>query len=522
MIYHDLTEPQKFIWLANNMSDKMNPSVTFDVLFDGGLNLPAACGAVDCLYMHNQILRTEVTDFDGIPKQIFKKYNPDEKHSILKTFSGLSLYKIWAEEYALQKMDGVLSEIFIIDIDTKYGFLIKGSHMVLDGLSCVLLMSRLMKYYELLVSGNSIDDIEYHYLDFIKREQLYYKDSYGYLQDRGYWQKKILEIDEPTWLTTVKTGSILSNRLELPLPSDFENKLKIFCKAYKVSEYAVILSCFAKCASAYLKNDNITILCTVLNRIGVMENQIPGMFVNLVPVALDCGNKADSQVSAINYIKTTQIEFVNAVKHFRYSYNHILNDFYKLRGRRQPSDILFSYQSFELYDIQSNLNGTFTPTWYFNGTQTNSLTFHARRDPKSGLKFFFEYLAEIFSENDVNILGAHVLEMLNSLFANPEALMSGLSIMGKEEREKILLEFNNTYAAYPTEKTVIELFEGQAEKAPENIAVILGNQRITYRELNERANSVARNLIDASLKPGEFVAICAERSIEILQSNWVK
>jgi hypothetical protein len=101
---YSLTEPQKFIWLANNLSDELNASVTFDVLFNGELNLSAACMAVNYLFIYNQALRTEITAADGVPRQLFKEYDPGKKYFVVKSFSSLNLYKTWVKEYALAKM----------------------------------------------------------------------------------------------------------------------------------------------------------------------------------------------------------------------------------------------------------------------------------------------------------------------------------------------------------------------------------------------------------------------------------
>ncbi|MEF7638808.1 AMP-binding protein, partial [Bacillus thuringiensis] len=85
-----------------------------------------------------------------------------------------------------------------------------------------------------------------------------------------------------------------------------------------------------------------------------------------------------------------------------------------------------------------------------------------------------------------------------------------------EEKALIIGEFNDTYHAYPRDKTVAELFEEQVEKTPNQIAVTFEDKEITYRELNQKANVLAYKLRSLGIQPNDYVAIMAERSIEMI------
>src|SRR5690606_10754061 len=81
---------------------------------------------------------------------------------------------------------------------------------------------------------------------------------------------------------------------------------------------------------------------------------------------------------------------------------------------------------------------------------------------------------------------------------------------------KLLYEFNDTYTDYPRDKTIQQLFEEQVEKTPDNIAVVFEDKKLTYSELNEKANSLARVLRDNGVKADSIVGIMVERSIEMI------
>ncbi|SFB47858.1 amino acid adenylation domain-containing protein, partial [Clostridium frigidicarnis] len=99
---------------------------------------------------------------------------------------------------------------------------------------------------------------------------------------------------------------------------------------------------------------------------------------------------------------------------------------------------------------------------------------------------------------------------------NNEIELDSIDLLLEEERNQILYEFNDTKADYPKDKTIQELFEAQVEKTPDNIAVIFEDKKLTYRELNEKANSLAKILRNKGVKADSIVGIMVERSLEMI------
>ncbi|HRR78238.1 MAG TPA: amino acid adenylation domain-containing protein [Ruminococcus sp.] len=99
--------------------------------------------------------------------------------------------------------------------------------------------------------------------------------------------------------------------------------------------------------------------------------------------------------------------------------------------------------------------------------------------------------------------------------SNP--LLTDIDIIPYKEKQLILNDFNATETEYPRDKTVVELFEEQVKKTPDNTALVFGDKKLTYAELNARANSLAHRLRELGVKPDDFVAIIADKSIEIIE-----
>ncbi|PBP62775.1 non-ribosomal peptide synthetase, partial [Pseudomonas syringae] len=106
--------------------------------------------------------------------------------------------------------------------------------------------------------------------------------------------------------------------------------------------------------------------------------------------------------------------------------------------------------------------------------------------------------------------------LLTALEQTPETSLQGLSILPTVEREHLLVAFNDTVLDYENEQTINGMFEAQAERTPEALAVVHGEERLTYRELNEQANRLAHALRKQGVQPDSRVGICVERGAEMV------
>ncbi|MBU3166295.1 non-ribosomal peptide synthetase, partial [Clostridium estertheticum] len=133
----------------------------------------------------------------------------------------------------------------------------------------------------------------------------------------------------------------------------------------------------------------------------------------------------------------------------------------------------------------------------------------------NSIKLIFNYCNEL-SMDEVNGVKSVFINILSSVSLNMNSVIKDIQIVSEEEKYKLLQEFNNTSTEYPKNETIIELFEKQVEKTPDNIAVVFEDKKLTYKELNERANSLARNLRKKGVGADAIVAIMAERSLEMI------
>ncbi|MEN6390525.1 MAG: amino acid adenylation domain-containing protein [Syntrophomonas sp.] len=157
--------------------------------------------------------------------------------------------------------------------------------------------------------------------------------------------------------------------------------------------------------------------------------------------------------------------------------------------------------------------------YLFSGEDASSLGININiqnKDLKGILELTFNYRTEFFTEDEIANIFNSIENILAVCLDNPDMPVSQVSLITEQEREIILGEFNDTKADFPFTTTINELFEKRVKKNPDKTALVYKGRKLTYGELNSRANQLARYLRKQGLKPDHTVAIMADRSVEVI------
>ncbi|MEC4569497.1 AMP-binding protein, partial [Paenibacillus sp. CMAA1739] len=136
--------------------------------------------------------------------------------------------------------------------------------------------------------------------------------------------------------------------------------------------------------------------------------------------------------------------------------------------------------------------------------------------PQEAMKIRFEYNAKLYDREAVERTQGHLIQLLEQVVANPNIRVQELDVLSEQEREQILSIWGDTAAEYPSEQTIHGLFEAQAVQTPEQPALYFEGERLTYRELNERANRLARTLRSQGVMKDRLVGLMTERSVDMI------
>jgi amino acid adenylation domain-containing protein len=122
----------------------------------------------------------------------------------------------------------------------------------------------------------------------------------------------------------------------------------------------------------------------------------------------------------------------------------------------------------------------------------------------------------LFDAATIQRMLGHLQTLLEGIVARPDQPIADLPLVTPGERQQLLVEWNDTHTDYPRNACIHELFEAQVERTPEAVAIVFGNQSLTYRQLNQQANQLAHYLQKLGVKPGAMVGICVERSLDMV------
>ena len=283
-------------------------------------------------------------------------------------------------------------------------------------------------------------------------------------------------------------------------------------KQLGVTPYMLLLSVYYILLSKYSSQEDIVVGSPIVGRnIAELYNLI-GMFVNTLAMRANI----DSNLSFKDFLSYIKDMCLNNYKYQDYPFDELVD---KLKIQRDTSrnplfDVMFIYQN------NGNATADFgdIKTEYFTpDTKISKFDLSLEVIPENDiLNLSFEYATALFNKQFIEDLSKHYSNILTSCLDNLNVKISNICMLSEAEKNKILYDFNNTKTDYPKDKTIAELFEEQAKKTPNNVAVVFGMQKLTYKELNERANSLAYYLRKNGIETNDLVGIMVNRSLEMI------
>ena len=188
----------------------------------------------------------------------------------------------------------------------------------------------------------------------------------------------------------------------------------------------------------------------------------------------------------------------------------------ELAPQRDPSRTPLFQVMFILFnaDTASQTSDAASLSQTANGTSKFDLTL-AISETGSGLRGVVEYSTDLFEADTIRRLCGHYETLLEAITQDPDQNISMLPILRRAERRQLLVDWNDTRVDYPQDILLQQLFEAQVERTPDAVAVEFAGKRLSYGELNRRANQLAHHLRGLGAGPDVLMGLCVERSLEM-------
>lgn len=490
---YNLTFPQENILLMERYNKDSSVNVITGLInIDRDFDEKSCNRALNELIKANDALRTKVFEESGEFFQEFFEYKYEEFEVIDMSSNSKDEILEYIDDLASQSLFAYNKKLYDFKIlkyssDTGSIFM-RSHHIISDAWSCSKIGNQLINYLE-----NKAESLEENnipsYIEFITAENEY-KISEKFAKDSEFWKEYLNGVTETVSLKDKKSNiSSKANRYSVKLEEKINDNILKYCKENRVSPYALFLAAF----STYIyriKDKNDFVLGTpVLNRANFKEKQMLGMFVSTLPLRI----KINEGENFLELVKNIGKDTLSVFRHQKYPYMKTLE--YVRKNTNITSNLYSMVLSYQNARVDMVDETKYSTSWAFAKELEDDLQIHIMDMDDSGiLNINYDYRTELFENIEIEYLHTRIMAIIENAIADLEVNVEDIRIMSKEEENKILYEFNDTKKDYPKDKTVIDLFEEQVEKNPNNIALISGDKKITYKEFFEKASSVALQL----------------------------
>ena len=224
----------------------------------------------------------------------------------------------------------------------------------------------------------------------------------------------------------------------------------------------------------------------------------------------------DEKIDFKTFVKGIAKDSMDMLKHQKYSYQYLLEELRK-KDNNIPNlyNILLSYQITNAHQNADDVQ--YETEWTFNGCCAENIDIQIFDLNDTGkLNISYDYKSSIYHTKDIEKIHERILNIINQVIKKEEINISEIQVVTEEERKELLEEFNNTELEYNKNIPIIKYFEEQVEKTPNIAAIVFENEKMNYKELNEKANSLAYELRKNGVTNNTIVGILQERSFEML------
>ncbi|MFB2875446.1 condensation domain-containing protein, partial [Floridanema aerugineum] len=408
-------------------------------------------------------------------------------------------------------------------------------HTVHDGWSFNLFLRELLTLYQAFSEGkpSPLAEPSLQFADFAYWQRQWVLTEQAQAQ-LNYWKQKLagipplleLPLARPRPAEQTYKGGML--RMELPL--DLCQALRNLNRQESVTLFMSMFTVFVIMLYRYSGQEDLCVGSGVANRRWRETENLIGMIVNNIVLRTNVsGNPTFRELLA--QVRQVTLEgyanedlpfdkVVEALKPERnLSYNPLFQVMFSFHDAQLPN-LNLPGLTIKQHEAVTNKSAKFDLDIVVIPRSEQRIGRNSEAETKGietdGITLVWEYNSDLFDAATIKRMMEQYQTLVEEIVANPNQRIAQLPLLTKEQKEQILVNWNDTEVAFPKVKNIHQLIEEQVEENPEAIAVIFGEQKLSYRELNEQANQLAHYLKTLGIKPDGLVGICIDRSREMI------
>jgi len=522
-----LSFAQQRLWFLEQL-DPGNPAYNFPIAnrFNGKLDRQALQQALQQLIARHESLRTRFRLHDRKPVQEIIEHCDIEieildERNTAKPDLDRKLTELSQLPFDLNNAPLFRAHLIELSDDDEHILLLGTHHIVSDGWSLSVLFNDFTRYYNSAAAGTAaeLSELPVQYADFAVWQQEWLRDE-ELERQLNFWREHLegaepvldLPTDKPRPAEQTYRGAGVVRDLA---PATTEGIRKLVSGS-RSTLFMTLLAAFNVLLARYARQDHVVIGTPIAGRKHPELENLIGFFSNTLALHTDLSaNPTFNEL--LGQIKASTLA----------AYDHQDLPFEKLVEELRPERDMSHSPIFQtMFVLQNTPEGD----GRFDDIEVSAVNFEMgitkfdllleARESANGMHIGLQYNTDLFVEQTIQGMLDHFETLINNIVAAPDLPLSQLQLTGDAERHQVLQKFNSTSVDYGSDNfsamTPQALTEAQAAATPDATAIEFEGERLSYRELNEQANRLANELIGRGIKPGDFVGLCCNRSIEAL------
>jgi amino acid adenylation domain-containing protein len=401
--------------------------------------------------------------------------------------------------------------------DRDHVLLVNLHHIVADGRSVHVLLAELAEFYASRRAGRDADvpELPVQYADFAHHQRLWLGDP-ALAEQLDYWKRQLsglpplleLPADRPRPPGYTSDGAIVPSTLDAALVG----RLRGLAQRSGATPFVALLAAAAALVARHTGRVDIPIGCPVTNRDRPELEPLIGFFVNTLVLRIDlAGDPSFRELIARAHAVVT-----DGFARRDVPFDRVVEAAAVGRDPSYPPLVQFTVMMLDGEKNRLELPGLEAETFDFGNPIARTDLSIEIYDYRDRMDLFWIYNTNLFDEATVARMARHLETLLAAATSDPDRPIAALPLLDEQERRTILEDWNDTRAGDPAGDAIIPLFEAQARRTPDAVAVAAEGRRWSYAELNARANRLARHLVARGVGPDVLVGLCVERSLAMV------
>ncbi|HEY0078548.1 MAG TPA: amino acid adenylation domain-containing protein [Pyrinomonadaceae bacterium] len=490
----------------------------------GSLNVPVMERVINELIKRHEVLRTTLRSVEGLPVQVIA---PELKISL----APIDLQHLPVEERYDEALR-LTTEDFARPFDLERGPLVRVGllrlaaddhvlhvnmhHAITDRWSFAVFEKELAVLYQAFGTGqpSPLPELPIQFADYAvwQRERM---QSETYRKELAYWKQRLagapFVLEFPTDHPRPPIQTFQGARVYVNYPKSLLDSLKELSRREGVTMFMVMMAAYKALLFRYTNQEDILVSTPIGTRIRPETENLVGYLLNLLVVRTDLSGDPTFR----ELLQRERESVVGAFAHQEIPFGKLVQELKpKQDASRNPiAQAAFLYLDFPEASAMEFLGLTAYHIDIDNGASRFDITL-SMTETSEGFTVSIEYLTDMYERSRMERMARHLEILLEGIVANPDARISELPLLSEEERQQLLSDSNTAQRETASAPLTHELFERQAALRPDAPALAFENETLDYRELNQRANQLARHLRSLGVRAETRVGVLLERSVE--------